>query len=331
MAYNANNAVRNRGSKDAACGCDGYQRVSHLQYLTQIAPPWHPMGDIINQIGAAARAQRAAVGKSDPLGALAWLDIEAAMMLDPVQTLQRFFRMKLLGGVVSSSVLTFTPEVDCIPVRGFIPAGTADKSVYITNLQCGLKQYFASNDGINAQFFDPQQALETGYLRPYILRVGQTVNGTVAAGTLSSGCGLLVADISRNGLRQPLRGPLSRLGPSGSDANVIITVTKGTSKTVTFTPQVRFGLRKITVKTSSVTTPDDLTVTAVKVGIEPQFLSGDAVTINVFTAATTGVWVDGDIAEIGQDITVTLKNADGVNDDTLDIELEGDVVPEDVN
>jgi len=246
------------------------------------------------------------------------LNVERAMMLNPTDVLSRHFRTVVLGakgGSDDDGILTFHPQLPCIPLRMVVPAEDVDK--YFSNMQAGLEQYFASNDRINGRMFSIESVAT--FIRPLYTRIGQDV--TVKMNTTSEGHGhvLICADMSADG-RLASGGQLRPMGFT------VDTLAAGGDQTTTLRPQKNFRIRKLSLRGADVDTLHEVTLTAFKVGVEPQFLSADEVTAELFDASVPWeTWLDGDMACIGQEITLNWHN---YGDAPVSFEgvLEGDVI-----
>lgn len=236
------------------------------------------------------------------------LNVERSLMLDPMGTIGRYFRTVLLGAEINGNVVTFTPQKDCIPMRLIVPSVDAAKT--FTDMQAGLEQYFASNDAVTGSMFGIGQ--QATYIRPIYTRVGQNITITANSAPTDRGYAMVCADMSSAG-RLAGVGQLRPIGFAGS-------VLASGGLVVRVRPQKCFRVRKLSIKGTLTT----VTVEDFKVGVDPQFLSADKVTAELFDAtAPWTVWLDADMAQIGQDIQITFASSSG--DIPIAGVIEGDV------
>lgn len=301
-----------------------FRTFSHIPYIdairaAKIVPPGHPAEQVITQVLAAGAAQQAAAGIAPKLGVIDALNVENSLRLNPQDTLARNFRTVVLGGTVDplTNIVTFSPQKDCVPLRMIVP--DTDALLTFSAFESGLDQYLASNDPILGGFFNRKAC--AAYMRPILTRVGQDI--TIRASALPKGHGyaIIAADVSESGLLAPM-GELRPLGVPK------VALAAGAAGTIKVRPQKDFRVRKLSVAVvPAAPATADQTLTQFLVGVDPQFLSADEITLEAFDPTVPWeVWLDGDQAQIGQEITLSFQNYDAINAVDVYATIEGNVV-----
>jgi hypothetical protein len=252
------------------------------------------------QIGAQGAMAGGAIAPGRPAAAQLsiedLLDLERELYVDPSMSLQRHFRLYLCPGVVAGGVLTFTPQRRCVPIRMVIASGTAGT---ITNLQAGVEQYFAQNSAVPAAVYS-ELAQQTGWLRPVIVEVGNTITATTTLAA-NTPVGLFCFDLSEKGLLAPPLGKPRTIGFSQS-------IGAASSATILLNPQKDFRIRRLAFD-ESVTNYSSLTVTGLTVANDPQTESTGVLPVQMFSTKALSAMIDGDLCKVGAQIAITVANS----------------------
>jgi ethanolamine utilization microcompartment shell protein EutS len=224
------------------------------------------------------------------------LDIERGLYVNPENELARHFRLYLCPGVIAAGVMTFTPQRRCVPIRLCIPSGVAGN---VSQLQSGVEQYYASAGAVPAAVYS-ELAEQTGWLRPIITEVGNTITATT---TVANGqaVGLWCFDLSEKGLLAPPMGKPRAMGFSVSVPNA------GTAQAV-LNPQKDFRIRRLALD-ETVTNYGSLTVTGFTVANDPQTEANGVLPVQMFSTKALAAMIDGDLCKVGASIVVTFANS----------------------
>lgn len=257
--------------------------------------------DLMNNVAAAsqiqAAAQAAQVGSAPPdMSIEDLLDIEKEMYLNPEDTLRRFFRVYLCPGTIAGGVITFSPQRRCVPIRLLVASGTAG---VVTGLQAGVEQYFAAAGSVPAACYS-ELAEQTGWLRPIICDVGNTVTATT---TIANGTaiGLFCFDLSEKGMVSPPMGKPRAIGFSQS-------IPATGNATILLNPQKDFRLRRLALD-QTVTNFASLTVTGLTVANDPQTEAVGSLPAQMFACNALEAMIDGDVCRVGAQIAITVANS----------------------
>lgn len=225
------------------------------------------------------------------------LDIERELAVNPVMALSRHFRLYLCPGVIAGGVLTFTPQRRCVPIRPVVASGTAGT---LTALQSGVEQYYASAGAVPAAVYS-ELALDTGWLRPIVTEVGNTITATT---TIANGTpvGMFCFDLSPKGLLAPPMGKPRAMGFS-----VAVPGAGGTAQAI-LNPQKPFRLRRLACD-ETVANYTNLTVTGLTVANDPQTEANGVLPVQMFSTKALAAFIDGDLCEVGAQIVVTFANS----------------------
>lgn len=226
------------------------------------------------------------------------LDIERELALNPVFTLSRHFRLYLCPGTIAGGVMSFAPQRRCVPIRLCIPSSVVDTAT-VTGLQAGVEQYYASAGAVPAGMYS-ELATETGWLRPIIVEVGNTITATT---TVPNGqaVGMWCFDLSEKGLLAPPMGTPRSLGFS-----VAVPAT-GTAQVI-LNPQKAFRIRRLATD-ETIANYTSLTVTGFTVANDPQTEANGVLPVQMFSSKALGAFIDGDVCQVGAQIVLTFANA----------------------
>lgn len=285
-----------------------FPQLAPGQYVHPAIPKISANPDLLNSLVAAKQIQVAQAGamagqafapgnpNAAKLDVEDLIDLERELYVNPVASLQRHFRLYLIPGIIAGGVMTFTPQRRCVPIRLVIPSGVAG---LVTGLQSGVEQYFAAAGSVPAAVYS-ELAQDTGWLRPIITEVGNTITATT---TVANGqaVGMFAFDLSEKGLLAPPMGKPRAIGFS----QVIPATGNGT---IFLNPQKDFRIRRFALD-QTVTNFASLTVTNFTVANDPQTEASGPLPAQMFSCVALSAFIDGDLCKVGAQIAVTVANS----------------------